>query len=358
MLPWPFGIRSTARGILPVNATAFIQKWRKVQLSERSAAQQHFLDLCELLDHPKPAAADPEGASFTFERGAAKRGGGDGWADVWKKGFFGWEYKGKHKDLDAAYAQLLLYAESLENPRLLVVCDMDRIVVHTHFNDAPHTTREIPLAAVGDAENLAVLRAVFYDPEQLKPGVTDKSVTEAAARHIAEIAQGLRDRGLDPHAVARFLDRIVFCLFAEDVGLLPQGLFSRIVDKTRDDPPRFSRMLAQLFDAMAHGGDFGMESIPHFNGDLFTEAPLLDLTPDEIEAVCAATKLDWAAIQPSIFGTLFERGLDPSKRAQLGAHYTSPEDILTLVEPVVMQPLRREWDELRSTLDSLLTSGR
>jgi len=268
---------------------------------------------------------------------------------------------------------------------------MDRTVVHTHFNNTPHTVREIALEAMGEEQNLATLRALFHDPDRLKPGVTDESVTEDAARHIAEVAQSLRDRGLEPHAVARFLDRIVFCLFAEDVGLLPDGLFSRIVNKTRDDPARFTRMLAQLFDAMAHGGDFGMERIPHFNGDLFVaqppsavpvggaslpreEAPrgpgtarlqpqpatglVLELTLDEIEAVHAAAKLDWSAIQPSIFGTLFERGLDPSKRSQLGAHYTSREDIVTLVEPVVMQPLRREWAELRQNLDCLLTTGK
>jgi len=87
---------------MALNPAEFIAKWRKSSLTESAASQEHFLDLCALLGHPTPAAADPEGASFTFERGAAKRGGGDGWADVWKKGFFGWEYKGKHKDLDAA----------------------------------------------------------------------------------------------------------------------------------------------------------------------------------------------------------------------------------------------------------------
>ncbi len=84
----------------------FVAKWRKVSLTERSACQQHFLDLCDLLDQPKPAAADPEGAWYTFERGARKTGGGHGWADVWMRGRFGWEYKGKHKDLVAATAQL------------------------------------------------------------------------------------------------------------------------------------------------------------------------------------------------------------------------------------------------------------
>ena len=79
----------------------FIQKWQAASLSERSAYQQHFLDLCELLGQPKPAAADPEGAWYTFERGVLRTEGGNGWADVWMRGHFGWEYKGKHKNLDA-----------------------------------------------------------------------------------------------------------------------------------------------------------------------------------------------------------------------------------------------------------------
>jgi hypothetical protein len=90
-----------------MNIPEFIAKWRQVELTERSASQQHFLDLCEVLDHPKPAFDDPIGERFTFEKGASKHGGGKGWADVWKRGFFGWEYKGKHKDLGAAYDQLL-----------------------------------------------------------------------------------------------------------------------------------------------------------------------------------------------------------------------------------------------------------
>src|SRR5687768_15337495 len=104
----------------------FITKWKRATLSERSACQQHFLDLCELLGQPKPADVDSDGSWYTFERGVHKTSGGQGWADVWMRGHFGWEYKGKHKDLTAAYQQLLLYREDLENPPLLVVCDMDR----------------------------------------------------------------------------------------------------------------------------------------------------------------------------------------------------------------------------------------
>jgi hypothetical protein len=275
-------------GITPA---AFISKWRHVQLTERSASQQHFLDLCEVLEHPKPAEADPAGEWFTFERGADKRGGGRGWADVWKREFFGREYKGKRKNLDAAFDQLLLYRESLENPPLLVVCDMDRIRVHTNFTAAVNQVHEIRLEELGEPRNLEVLRAVFFDPGRLRPRATVAGVTKEVAERLAGVAQTLRGRGLEPTAVARFLDRIVFCLFAEDVGLLPRGLFTRVTDKARD-PEHFSKLVGQLFEAMREGGDFGLETIRHFNGGLFTDSPVLTLTREEIVHVKAAAHLD------------------------------------------------------------------
>ncbi|MDQ3586575.1 MAG: class I SAM-dependent DNA methyltransferase [Acidobacteriota bacterium] len=335
----------------------FIAKWRRVELTERSASQQHFLDLCELFEHPKPAEADASGEWFTFERGAAKHGGGQGWADVWKRGFFGWEYKGKHKNLRAAYDQLLQYREALENPPLLVVCDMERIMIHTNFTATANKVYDIPLAQLDATRHIEIMRRLFHEPEKLRPETTSESITAEVAERLAGVAQGLRERGLEPTAVARFLDRIVFCLFAEDVGLLPRQLFSQIVEKARG-PEHFAKLIGQLFDAMAAGGDFGLETIRHFNGNLFTESPVLPLTAEEIRHVQAAARLDWGAVDPSIFGTLFERGLDPAKRAQLGAQYTSREDIETLIEPVVLRPLRREWEETKGAIENLLATGK
>ncbi len=122
---------------------AFAEKWGKSRLSERSGYQQHFLDLCGMLGQPTPADVDPEGNFYTFEKGVKKTGGsgGKGFADVWRKGFFAFEYKGKHKDLTAAYSQLLLYREDLQNPPLLVVTDTDRFEVHTNFTG---TVKEVP----------------------------------------------------------------------------------------------------------------------------------------------------------------------------------------------------------------------
>jgi len=340
-----------------MNVSQFVAKWRKVELTERSASQQHFLDLCELVDHPKPAEADPTGESFTFEKGAEKHGGGQGWADVWKRGYFGWEYKGKHKDLDAAYDQLLLYREALENPRLLVVCDMDRFVIHTNFTATANKTYEITLDDLESPRSIEILRNVFHDPEKLRPSATSDAITREVAERLAGVAESLRDRGSDPTVVARFLDRIVFCLFAEDVGLLPKKLFSQIAESAQS-PKHFADLMGQLFAAMADGGYIFIHPIRHFNGNLFTDSPVLELTPVEIKHVKSAARLDWSAVDPSIFGTLFQRGLDPDTRAQLGAQYTSRDDIETLIEPVVMQPLRREWAGTRQAIENLLQTGK
>ena len=111
----------------------FVAQWKVSTLSERAGAQTHFIELCDVLGQPHPAAADQTGDTFTFEKRVSTLSGGKGFADVWKRNFFAWEYKGKHKDLQTAYRQLSEYREDLENPPLLVVCDQDRFEVHTNF---------------------------------------------------------------------------------------------------------------------------------------------------------------------------------------------------------------------------------
>ena len=148
----------------------FIAKWKKVTLSERSACQQHFWTCANCSASQSPPRPIPRGAWYTFERGVSKTDGGHGWADVWMRGHFGWEYKGKHKDLKAAYQQLLQYREDLENPPLLVVCDMDRFEIHTNFTGTVKKVYAFDLEGLAEPENLDTLRSVFTDPESLEPG--------------------------------------------------------------------------------------------------------------------------------------------------------------------------------------------
>ena len=321
----------------------FISKWRASTLTERSASQQHFLDLCELLGEPKPADVDPSGESYCFERGAQKDTGGDGWADVWKRHHFAWEYKAKGKDLDAAFDQLRQYALALENPPLLIVSDMMRFRIRTNWTNSVSKTYEFGLDDLADAATRDLLKWALSDPERLRPGETRQSLTERAAASFAAVAQALRERGHDPQRVALFVNRLVFCMFADDVGLLPDDMFSRMLIRARLNPDRFTDLAGTLFEVMAHGGEVGFESVPWFNGGLFADNDALPLDESDIAAVLKAAALDWSEIDPSILGTLFERGLNPDKRSQLGAHYTDRDKIMLLVEPVVIRPWLTEW---------------
>lgn len=340
----------------------FIKRWQSATLTERSASQSHFIQLCQVLGQPSPTEVDQAGTDYTFEKGVSKSTGGHGFADVWKRGYFAWEYKGRHKDLNAAYAQLQLYREDLDNPPLMVVCDLNRFEVHTNYTGTTKRVYKFELADLASTTPLPgttlsaldVLRAVFTNPDRLRPEQTAANVTEEAARQFARLAESLRTRGADPEEAARYLMRLLFCLFAEDIGLLPAGLFTNLVARTRSRPEEFTRRVRQLFEAMAKGGSFGVEDILHFNGGLFDDDTALDLTETDLNILHQAAGLDWASIEPAIFGTLFERSLDPSKRSQLGAHYTSREDILLIVEPVLMEPLRRRWAEVQKQAEEIV----
>ena len=371
----------------------FKRKWARYSGKETAAYQEHFNDLCALLGEPTPAAADPTGnESFCFQKRVVKdeelfalaesgRVAEEpepererGFADVWKRGCFAWEYKGKKKNLDAAYQQLLRYRESLLNPPLLVVCDFDRYIIRTNFNGTVQETYEFTNANIDDPKFLQLLGAVFTNPEFLKPQCTTDEVTEKLAQQIGEVARLLQKREsvelIDAYSrrelavaqrknlrIARFLNRIVFCFFAEDTGLLPKNVVTEIFKTGVDDPAHFAEVLEDLFRKMAKGGTFGAHKIRHFNGHLFEEATVFELTEEEIGKLAVAGEADWQFIQPSIMGNLFERGLDPDHRAQLGAHYTSEEDIKTLVEPVLMAPLRREWSTIKGELASSFVRG-
>ena len=315
----------------------FIAKWRASELKERSASQEHFIDLCRLLGEPTPAEADPAGEWYCFERGARKDTGGDGWADVWKRGCFAWEYKGRRANLDAAFNQLRQYALALENPPLLIVSDMVRFRIRTNWTNSVSVTHEFTLDDLADGATRDRLKWAVSDVERLRPGETRQTVTERAAATFAELAQGLRDRGHDPQTVAHFVNRLVFCMFAEDVGLLPDNMFTRMLEQARRRPGEFAELGRDLFGAMAAGGRVGFESVAWFNGGLFDDDTALPLDREGIEAALRAAALDWSEIDPSILGTLFERGLDPDKRSQLGAHYTDRDKIMRIVDPVIVQ---------------------
>ncbi len=356
-----------------LSVAEFVTRWKIFSQSENAGSQSHFLDLCEMLGQPHPAASDSAGERYAFEKHVSKSRGGKGFADVWMRDHFAWEYKGKHKDLKKAYDQINDYREDLLNPPLLVVCDLDRFKIHTNFTSTSPRVYAFNLddlnhnkvTATCPLPPLEVLRALFGDYSVLRPEFTDAQVTKETAAHFSRLAERLeleeRNLGASRAEVAHFLVRLLFCLFADSIGLLPNHVFRNLVlSEDRFAPKRFLRKLKLLFQAMSErDGIFGEHTIKYFNGGLFDTDSIVNLDTGDLGILYEVTKnYDWSHVAPAIFGTLFERSLDPARRSLIGAHYTSEEDILLLIEPVLMRPLEQRWAIVRQQILEALETER
>ncbi len=348
----------------------FVAKWSnlKNRLNELAAAQSHFNDVCALVGHPPPYADEIDSDTFRFEKSAEKPDGNKGRADVFYHRHFVWEYKGYHGNLDRAYQQVQRYREALDNPPLLIVCDLETIRIHTNFTNYPSRRTEITLTDLAtQPEKLAELKMCFAHPDDItaffRPERTQEYITQATAQTFVKVVDDLKAFDKDetpPEKFAHFLVQLLFCLFVEDMGLLPNSLFSNLLayqPSSIEPQYQFAGHLADLFDRMRSGGRYGYYQILNFNGTLFDDAFVPPLPSNLAKTLLHAARQDWSGIEPSIFGTLFERVIDKQKRAQLGAHYTSKEDILLVVNPVLMEPLRRDWDVVRRRADRALRKG-
>ena len=327
----------------------FVAKWRNVDFGEKQASQEMFLDICALVGHPTPVDYG-NSEFFTFEKWVP-----GGVADTFLEGSFGWEFKGSDHDLDAGLNQLLRYQVHLKTPPLLIVSSFNTIRIQTNFPGMETVRHEFPVSALDQSINLDKLRYAFFAPAQLRPGRSVDTVTKETADLFQAIVADMEQHSEDPERLARYLNQIVFCLYAEGAGLLSG--FSQTVRQHFRSPELFDRAIRNLFEQMAGGGLFGATEIAHFNGDLFSNADTVELSAAALQRLVEATEKNWRDIEPSIFGTLFERALDASKRSHLGAHYTGADDIMMVVEPVVMAPLRREWETAQREVGDLLIEG-
>ena len=337
---------TSARTITP---REFIAKWDGKDFGERQASQEMFLDVCALVGHSTPVQFGNREV-FTFEK--AVLGGGS--ADAFLEGRFVWEFKGKDRQLNDAVTQAVGYARHLKNPPLIVVSSFETIRIETNFQGMELVRHDIALADLVDQDKFDLLSNAFHNPDALRPTRSIDAVTQETAKLFTQIVGDMEGQSSDPEALALHLNRIIFCLYAEDAGLLPEGLFANILYTNRERPDLSNLAIADLFDKMAEGGMFGMQQIAHFNGDLFRGDTTIELNSGAMQRLGEAVKANWRSIEPSVFGTLFERALDVSKRSQTGAHYTSASDIELVVEPVVMAPLKREWEMTRQEVNDLL----
>ena len=359
----------------------FIERWSNAGFGERQGAQSFFNDLCGLVGHPTPASyGNPE--AFTFEKAVP-----GGFADAYFEEHFGWEFKGRDAQLDGAFDQLLRYQVHLKTPPLLIVSSFQTIRIQTNFPGMETARYDVGIDELEQPERLGLIRDVFFAPQRFRERLRSvDAVTRETAALFQSIVEDMEQHNqitvtphslttvtqhslttVTPHSLttvtphsdagperlARYLNQLVFCLYSEDAGLLPDGLFTRIVAQHYRDPATFDRAIRSLFAQMATGGFSGPDEIAHFNGDLFNVIDTVELSAVALQRLGEACEKNWRDIEPSIFGTLFERALDASKRAQTGAHYTGAADIELVVEPVVMTPLRREWEAARAEIEAL-----
>jgi len=349
---------------------AFRKNWIGKVGNELQLAQSFLNDLCDALGTSKPTDGSYLEETYQFEKPVG--GGGDrGRIDLYKRAHFVLEAKCGRVSRDepgsapvrgtkayfryienAFLDQARIYTARLPEgpPPLAIVVDVGAHFWIWRYDGASyggfHSPRriDIPLDRVADEDYARVLLACFETPHSLDPSLEQERITKEAAARLAKLATSLDEMGHPPAATAGFLMRCIFCMFAEDAQLLTPNTFSRLLLKTLRRPEAFRGELTTFFQQMDRGGSYDLEKIRRFNGALFKDATALDLDAPSIQALADAASLRWDRVDPSIFGTLLERALDPAERKRLGAHYTPRAYVERVVRPTIEEPLRREWE--------------
>jgi len=391
---------------------AFISRWRASGAAERANCQPFLTELCDVLGVPRPDPATPHDHenTYVFERRVIFQHGdgttSPGSIDLYKRGCFVLEAKQgadkpnhaqplskaedarrkrRHKGTatrdTAAWERAMMrakgqaedYARALPSdegrPPFVVVVDVGHCIeLYSEFTRTggnyvpfpdPRTHRILldDLAKNGAADRL---RLLWTDPAALDPARRSARVTRDIANRLARLAQSLEESGHRPKSVASFLMRCLFTMFAEDVGLLPEHAFTKLLDGLQKKPGHFKAAVEDLWRVMNTGGFYSgfMAKLLRFNGGLFAEPHGLDLNRDQIDLLIEAAQADWRDVEPAIFGTLLERALAPDERHKLGAHYTPRAYVERLVLPTIVEPLREEWDAVKAAAFTLADQGK
>ena len=274
--------------------------------------------------------------------------------------------------LVAARAQVEQYARALPAsegwPPFLIVVDVGHCIeLYADFTTQGKAYLQFPnaqgfrihLDALAEEKTQTLLRTVWTDPMSLDPSRHAAKVTREIAEHMAILARSLEAAEHSPTAVAGFLMRCLFTMFAEDVNLIPADSFTQILTKLRGNAGHAAVTLRMLWENMDQGGfsPLLMAKVLRFNGSLFADPEALPLTEEQLELLVEAGETDWQDVEPAIFGTLLERALDPKERHKLGAHYTPRAYVERLVIPTVVEPLREDWENVKIAAVALAGQG-
>lgn len=290
------------------------------------------------------------------------------------RGTAGWDtFMRRARTQAEGYVRLLPKEEG--RPPFVLVVDVGHVIeIYAEFTRSggaylpfpaagPH---RITLEDLRRPEIRERLRAIWMDPLSLDPSLHAAQVTRQVAVTLAQISRSMEGqhdqdgKALTPERVSAFLMRMIFTMFAEDVGLIGGFKFRGALQDMRRDPDAFVPTVDELWRNMATGGYSVAlrEKIKHFNGGLFENVEVLPVTPAQLELFIAAAEHDWSQVEPSIFGTLVERALDPTERHKLGAHYTPRPYVERLVNHVVLTPLREDWAGVQIEVQAAIEKGK
>jgi hypothetical protein len=413
-------IAATLMPIAPVaNLDSFIARWTSGEGGQERANYQSFLlELCEVLEVPRPDPASHEAHlnAYAFERAVTFRepdgSTARGRIDLYKRGSFVLEAKQSRtpgtdkatqsclfdpepeeiaplgrRTASRAWNILMLnarqqaeqYAKALPAiegwPPFLIVCDVGHCFeIYADFTGQGKNYAQFPdrqgfriyLEEVRQDDVRERLRLIWLDPQKLDPTKIAAKATREIAERLAKVTKHLEDakgpdgkKLYDPETVALFLMRCLFTMFAQNVELLPKGSFSAVLERCIANRDLFPRLVGQLWEAMDKGGfAYALErDVKQFNGNLFKSRTVLPLPRQEIGELLVAAKQDWRDVEPAIFGTLLEQALNLAERKKLGAHYTPRAYVERLVVATILEPLKAAWSNVQATAEGKRADG-
>ncbi|HPE01850.1 MAG TPA: class I SAM-dependent DNA methyltransferase, partial [Burkholderiaceae bacterium] len=332
-------------------AVAFARDWKHAE-SEDAEAKSFWDAFFEVFGISRRRVA-------SFEKRVKKLDGRDGYIDLLWKGTLLVEHKSRGKDLDLAYQQALDYFPGLKErdlPRHVLVSDFGRFRLYDLDADtaAEFTLAELPKRI----KHFAFIAG--YTPQVIR---AQDPVNLKAAEQMGRLHDALKASGYQGHALEVLLVRLLFCLFADDTGIFEAQSFRDWLEgRSNEDGSDLGPLLAQFFQVLNTPApqrqsnlDEQLAAFPYVNGQLFAEPlPIASFDARMRAALLDCCTLDWGSISPAIFGGLFQSIMDPRARRNLGAHYTSEENILKLIGPLFLDELRAEFQRVKGNRARLL----
>ena len=332
-------------------AHAFAKEWGEAS-DERAQSQSFWIEFFAVFGISSRRIA-------SFEHAVKKHGGGQGFVDLFWPGMLLIEHKSRGKSLDRAFDQALDYFPGIKErdlPRHVLVCDFARL----RLTDLDSGT-EVEFALKDLHKHIRRFGFIAgYQVQVIKP---QDPVNLRAAERMGKLHDALKASGYDGHPLEVLLVRLLFCLFADDTGIFQpaQAFRTWVEERTAADGSDLGPQLGALFqvlntpdDKRPRTLDEQLRAFPYVNGALFQEAlPLAAFDAEMRERLLDACAIDWSAISPAIFGALFQSIMKAEERRNLGAHYTSEENIQKLIKPLFLDALWAEFHKVKGNRNKL-----